>query len=42
MKNILIANDEITKPVLNIVYSALLTVGINLAGDFVFRKKDLK
>lgn len=41
-QSILIANDEITKPVLNIVYSVLLTVGINLAGVFAFKKKDLK
>lgn len=41
-QSILIANDEITKPVLNIVYSALITVGINIAGVFAFKKKDLK
>ena len=41
-QGILAANGELTKPFVNIAYSALLTAGINLAGIFAFKRKDLK
>lgn len=39
---ILIANEELTVPLVNAVYSVLLTVAVNICGVFIFKKKDLK
>lgn len=41
-QSILIANEEITNPLINILYSVLLTAAVNICGVFAFRKKDLK
>ena len=41
-QGILMANDEITRPLLNLVYSVIITVLTNVCGVFLFRKKDLK
>lgn len=41
-QGILAANSEISQPVLNIVYSIIIAVIVNIAGIFAFRKKDLK
>ena len=41
-QGILLANQEITNPVLNIIYSVIITVAVNFCGLFAFRKKDLK
>ena len=41
-QGILMVNGEITQPVLNIIYSVVLTAGINIIGIFAFKKKDLK
>lgn len=41
-QGILLANDEITNPVLNIIYSIIITIVVNFCGLFAFRKKDLK
>lgn len=41
-QGILLANQEITNPVLNIIYSVIITVGANFFGLFAFCKKDLK
>lgn len=41
-QGILIANDEVTHPVLNIIYSIAITVIVNLCGIIAFKKKDLK
>lgn len=41
-QGILAANSEISQPVLNIVYSIITVVIVNIAGIFAFRKKDLK
>ena len=39
---VLIANEEITNPFINIIYSVIFTVAVNICGIFIFRKKDLK
>lgn len=39
---ILIANEELTVPSVNAVYSVLLTVAVNICGVFIFKNKDLK
>ena len=39
-QSILIANEELTIPLVNAVYSIILTVTVNICGIFVFRKKD--
>ncbi|MDE5671581.1 MAG: ABC transporter permease [Eubacterium sp.] len=41
-QGILMANDEVTNPVLNIIYSIITTVMVNLCGIIAFKKKDLK
>lgn len=41
-QSILIANNEVTNPVLNIIYCIICTVVMNEAGIFAFKKKDLK
>ncbi len=41
-QSILIANEEITNPLLNIVYSVIFTIAVNVCGVLAFRKKDLK
>lgn len=41
-QGILMANGEISIPVLNIVYSVIITAVINIIGIFAFKKKDLK
>lgn len=41
-QSILITNEELTVPLVNAVYSVLLTVVVNICGIFAFRKKDLK
>lgn len=41
-QSILIANEELTIPLVNAVYSVLLTVAVNICGVFIFKKKDLK
>lgn len=41
-QGILAANSEISQPVLNLVYSIITVVIVNIAGIFAFRKKDLK
>ncbi len=41
-QGILLANEEITHPVLNLIYSAVLTVTINICGIFAFKKKEIK
>ncbi len=41
-QGILIANNEITVPVLNLVCSCIITVFFNVCGVLVFRKKDIK
>lgn len=41
-QSILIANEEITNPIINIVYSVVFTIIVNICGVFAFRKKNLK
>lgn len=41
-QGILMANTEITHPVLNIIFSIIITVTANLCGIIAFKKKDLK
>lgn len=41
-QSILITNEEITNPLINILYSVLLTAAVNICGVLAFRKKDLK
>lgn len=41
-QGILLANEEITHPVLNLIYSAVLAVTVNICGIFTFTKKDIK
>lgn len=41
-QSILIANEEITNPLINIIYSVVFATAVNACGIFAFRKKDLK
>lgn len=41
-QSILIANEELTKPFINMLYSAAFAAVINIGGIFAFRKKNLK
>ncbi len=41
-QSILIANEEITNPFMNIVYSVIFTITANVCGVLAFRKKNLK
>ncbi len=41
-QSILIADEEITNPFINIIYSIILTIAVNVCGVFAFIKKDLK
>lgn len=41
-QGILIANEEVTHPVLNIIYSMATTVIVNFCGIAAFKKKDIK
>lgn len=41
-QGILLVHDEITHPVLNIIYSIVTTVIVNFFGIIAFKKKDLK
>lgn len=41
-QGIKMANLEVTNPVVNIVYSIIFTVIVNISGVFAFRRKDLK
>lgn len=41
-QSVLIANEELTNPIINILYSAVFTVIVNICGVFAFRKKNLK
>lgn len=41
-QNILVANEELTNPFINIIYSVIIAVVVNICGVFIFRKKDLK
>lgn len=41
-QSILIANEEITNPFMNIVYSVIFTIIANVCGVLAFRKKNLK
>lgn len=41
-QSILIANEEITNPLINIIYSVIFTIAVTVCGIFAFRKKDLK
>ncbi len=41
-QGILIANGEVTRPLFNIAYSAVITIAVNVIGIFAFKKKDLK
>lgn len=41
-QGILIVHDEVTHPVLNIIYSVITTIVANFCGIIAFKKKDLK
>ena len=41
-QSILVSNEELTKPLINIIYSVIFTAAVNICGIFAFRKKDLK
>lgn len=41
-QGILVACEEVTQPVMNIIYSALSVIIVNVFGVFAFRKKDIK
>ncbi len=41
-QSVLIANGEITDPLINIIYSVVFIIAVNVCGVLAFRKKDLK
>lgn len=41
-QGILVANEEVTQPVLNIIYSVITMIAVNLCGIFTFSKKDIR
>lgn len=41
-QSVLIANEEITNPLINMAYSVIFTIAVNICGVLAFRKKNLK
>ncbi len=41
-QSVLIANGEITDPLINMIYSVVFIIAVNVCGVLAFKKKNLK